>query len=401
MNESPDIPSIPVFAGGRKVVSVGVVAAAIGLVVLAVGWGFDTTRTHLAYLTAYTAFTAIGLGALAFLMIVHAMKAKWPLVVRRPTEALALSLAPLAVLFVPIAIGMNDLYVWSRPPGEAAISHHLAQLIEKKRAYLDDGFFLGRAAFYFASWLVPAVLLHRWSRNQDESGEASIAPKMRIVSSALLPLLGLSLTFAAFDWVMSLNPAWFSTMFGIYFFATGMLPAIAIITMVTASLEQSGWLRNLINTSHYYAMGRLLLTFVIFWAYVTFFQFFLIWIANKPEEVAWFIDRLQGAWGALAVFLIFGHFLLPFILLLSYGLKRRRGPLVLLSAWLFVMAYLHVHWMVVPSNVGARMVHWADFGALLFVGGVVLAFVTWMLRGRSLMPSRDPGLARALEYHSV
>lgn len=393
--------SVPRFSGGRRLILGGLLAAVLGLVVVVIGFVVDPTRTFLAYLTAFTAFTAIGLGALAFLMIVHAMQAKWPLVVRRQTEALAMSLCLMALFFAPIAFGLDDLYPWSRGADHADIPHHVAVVIEKKRAYLDERFFIGRGVFYFATWLVPLGLLFVWSRRLDESASIALKNRMRLLSSAFLPFVGLSLTFAAFDWQMSLHPEWYSSMFGVYYFASGFLPAIATITIMTERLERTGWLHAFVTRGHYYALGRLLLAFVIFWAYITFFQLFIIWMANKPESVGWYIPRVESPWGGLALFLIFGHFLVPFLLLLSYGLKRRARPLATLSGWLLVVHYLHMHWVVVPSQAGASPIHWADVGALLLVGGAVVAFVVWLLRDRAILPTGDPDLVKALEYHSA
>jgi hypothetical protein len=400
MIERHERPNVPRFTGARPILIGGSVAALVGLVVLIVGFFVETTRTFLAYLTAFSAFAAIGLGALAFLMITHAMGAKWPIVVRRQTEALASSLFVLAFLFIPILFGLSELYLWARLD-EVELPHHVAMVIEKKRAYLDGRFFIVRSVLFFAIWLVPLGLLLAWSRRLDVEASLLLKTRSRLLASAFLPFVGIALTFAAFDWLMSLQPDWYSSIFGVYYFASGILAAIATITIMTERLERAGWLGRLLNGSHYYALGRLLLAFVVFWAYITFFQFFIIWMANKPEEVSWYIARVASPWGGVAIFLIAAHFLAPFILLLSYRLKRHARPLALIGTWILVVHYVHMHWIVVPSAGGALPLHWVDFGALLFVGGAVVAFVSWRLDDRLLLPAADPDLVRALEYRSV
>jgi hypothetical protein len=391
----------PRLSGARPLLLYGLIGAFIGLVLVVIGFVLDAPRTFLAYLTAFSAFAAIGLGALAFLLIVHAMGAKWPLVVRRPTEAVATSLILLAVLFVPIAFGLDDLYLWARAD-RVELSHHVAVAIEKKRSYLDVRFFLVRTVFYFALWLVPLVLLLRWSRQiETVDDRLAVKTRMRLLSSAFLPLVGIGLTFAAFDWMMSLHPEWYSSIFGVYYFASGILPAIATITIITERLDRTGRLPRVFSSSHYYALGRLMFAFVVFWAYITFFQFFIIWMANRPESVSWYLARIHSPWGGLAIFLIFAHFVVPFLLLLPYRMKRSPRPLALIGGWILLVHYLHIHWIVVPSAPGAAPVHWADLGALLLVGGAVLALVTWRLGSVPLLPTRDPDLPRALEYRSV
>ena len=400
MIEQRDPPKVPRFTGARPLVLAGGVAALVGLVVLVVGFVVAPSRTFAAYLTAFSAFAAIGLGALAFLLITHAMGAKWPIVVRRQTEALATSLFLLALIFVPLLFGLDELYLWSRVD-EVELPHHVALAIEKKRAYLDGRFFVVRSVIFFALWLIPLGLLLAWSRRLDSEASLLLKTRSRLLASAFLPFVGLALTFAAFDWLMSLQPDWYSSMFGVYYFASGFLPAIAAITLMTERLEHSGWLGRLLNDSHYYALGRLLFAFVVFWAYITFFQFFIIWMANKPEEVSWYIPRFASPWAGLAIFLVFAHFVVPFLLLLPYRRKRQPRPLALIGAWILVVHYLHVHWIVIPSFPDAAPIHWVDFGALLFVGGAVIAFVSWRLQGRFLFPAADPDLIRALEYRSV
>jgi hypothetical protein len=400
MIEAHEPPPTPRFSGARPLLLGGLVAALLGLLLVAIGFVVDAPRTFLAYLTAFSAFTAIGLGALAFLLIVHAMQAKWPLVVRRQTEALATSLFLMGLAFIPIVFGLDDLYLWSRAD-QVELPHHLEVVLERKQAYLDGRFFVLRTVFYFALWLIPLGLLLGWSRRLDTDGPPMLKNRMRLLSSAFLPLVGIGLTFAAFDWMMSLQFEWYSSIFGVYYFASGFLTAIAGVTIMTERLDHTGPLRRLINSSHYYALGRLMFAFTVFWAYITFFQFFIIWMANRPESVSWYLHRIGSPWGEIAVFLIFAHFVAPLLVLLPYRIKRNPRALVLVAGWILVVHYIHMHWIVVPSAPGAAPVHWIDLGALLLIGGAFVAVVTWRLSGQPLLPTRDPDLVKALEYHSV
>jgi hypothetical protein len=399
MTKSVERPDVRIFDGGIGLVLVGIGAAAVGGLVLALGWAVDPERTFLAYLVAYAAVMFVCVGALMFLMTVYAMNATWPTVVRRPLEALASGVIPLALLFVPIAVGLQELYIWVQPIDDE-LPRHVAELISKKRPWLRDGFFHGRSALYLASWVTCAVTLRRWSLRQDEDPRFESQPKSRALSAGMLPLVALTTTFAAFDWIMALDPAWFSTMFGIYLYGSGTLGALCVLTLMVARLERTGWLRELIRRSHYYALGRLLLTFVVFWAYAVYFQFFLIWMANKPNEVVWYIDRVEGVWGWLAALLIFVHFVIPFVFLLSYRLKRTRRALMLVAGWLLVAHYIHMHWIIVPSHRHAVPLHWADPAAALFVIGLTVAFVTASLRNHPIVPKNDTTLSKALEYDS-
>jgi hypothetical protein len=213
--------------------------------------------------------------------------------------------------------------------------------------------------------------------------------------------VGLALSFAAFDWVMTLVPEWYSTMFPVRYFAGGFLGALAGLTVLTAAADRAGLVPG-INDSHYYALGRLLLAFVIFWAYTEFFQLMLMWIADKPEEVTFYLARAKGGWLVLSVIVALAQFVIPFFLLLSYDLKRRRGPLTAVAVWLLVAHYLDVHWLVMPSAAprGAPY-HWIDLGALLAVGGAAVVYGVLRAGGERLYPAHDPALPEAIRYESL
>lgn len=396
-----DIPlKAPVeFRGGKTLLVGGAAAAVIGLGLFAVGIGVDRKQAFFSYLTAWTFVTSLALGSLLFLMITHAMGAKWPVVLRRLSETIAWTLPVLGILFIPVAIGLEDLYLWtSHSTGDA----HLDHLLHHKSKYLNVGFFVGRTVFFFAVWTVAAFLLRKWSLDRDRNKDLDVSGRQKAVAAALLPAVGLSLTFAAFDWLMSLSPAWFSTMFGVYYFAGGFLGGLALLTILAArAWRDDALLGGMVATSHFYALGRLLFGFVVFWAYIAFFQLFIIYAANKPEEVTWYVIRLEGSWRAMGLVLLFAHFVVPFFALISYGVKRRPGFLAAISAWLLVIHYVDLHWIVMPTlhPTGFRP-HWLDVVTLLGVGGAALAFGVLSLRGKAIAPGNDPAFAASLRYRS-
>jgi hypothetical protein len=387
------------FRGGRRVLAAAAASSGVGVAGLAVAAFVAPHRAWLGYLTAFNYVVTIAVGALIFLMICHAMHAGWPTLLRRLTEAMVATLPLLVILFLPIAAGLRALYPWVRP--ETIEDEHARGLVALKEPYLNVGGFLGRSVFYFAVWIFVAFWLRRFSRAMDRGTSAEASDRMYAMSGVLLPLVGLALSFAAFDWVMSLTPTWSSTMYPICYFAGGFLGALAALTVMTWAADRAGLIGG-VRRSHYYALGRLLLAFVIFWAYVQYFQFMLIWMADKPEEVTFYLARSKGGFFVETVLLVLAQFVLPFLVLLSYDLKQRKGRLAAVAVWLLAAHYLGVHWLVVPSGSPAGpALSWIDLAALLAVGGATVAFGVVRLRGVPMVPAHDPALPEALRYESA
>lgn len=386
------------FDGGRRLIVIGLVLGVGGAVGTAVGFVLQPQRAFFSYLTAWTYVLSVVLGALVFLMAAHAMRATWPVAIRRVPEAITAAMPLVAVLFFPLLFGLRHLYPWTRPetfpPGETR------HLLEHKLVFMNAPFFSGRAILYLGVFTFAAFMLRRWSLRGDEgaASQASIARQQRL-SAAFLPPVGLALTFAAFDLLMSLSPDWYSTMFGFYFFAGAFVGGLALITIVASAAAREGLLAGL-QRSHWYALGRLLFAFVVFWGYIAYFQFFIVWIANKPIEAHWFVDRVNGAQRAVSIFLAVAMFGFPFFALLPYGIKQRPGGLVVLSGWLLFAHYVDLHWLVIPARQSGGWFSAFDITALLAVGGLTLAFAVWRQRGLFMVPVGDPRLPRALEYHS-
>jgi hypothetical protein len=386
-----------VFRGGDRLLRGSFALAVLGTAGLVIGAFVDREHLFHAYLTAYAFAVSVAGGALIFLMIGHAMNAGWPVVVRRLTETIVASLPLLALLFVPLLFGLHTLYPWTRP--ETLSDEATRRLVLARRPYLDVPFFLVRAAIYLGVWAMIGTLLRRWSLARDADPAADVNARMRALSAGALPAVGVTLSFAGFDWLMSLTPDWFSTMYPVYWFAGGFVAALALLVLLTFAAQEEGYLPE-ISLAHYHALGRMLLAFVIFWAYAAYFQFFLIWIANRPDEVGFFADRARGPWLVVTVVLILAQFVAPFFALLSYRLKHRPQQLAFVAAWILVAHYLDVHWLVMPAARPRAPYHWLDLAAMLAVGGACTAFSMTRLRGRAILPIHDPTLARAIRYQS-
>lgn len=391
---------VPRFQGGRRLLAGSLGLALLGALGLLLGAFVAPARLAFSYLTALASAATLAIGALIFLMIVHAMRAGWPVAVRRVVETIVSALPILALLFVPLLFVLDRLYPWLRP--ELVHEEHARHLLEHKRPYLNGPAFLVRAAVYFGIWIAVGALLRRWSLRRDADPARDVSTRFVNLSSLGLPLVGLALVFAAVDWMMSLDPLWVSTMYPINVFAGGFVAALALITALTFAMQRAGLLPG-INESHYYALGRLLLAFTIFWAYTAFFQFMIIWIANNPHEVTFYLRRWRGPWAGITVILVFVRFVVPFFLLLSYRLKRQPARLAALSVWILAAHWIDVHWLIVPEHATAHgfPYHWLDLAALLAVGGISTAFAVYRLRGERTMPVGDPNLPRAIHYESV
>jgi hypothetical protein len=386
------------WRGGGRLLSLSAAAAAAGLGLTLVGGFLDPRRALHAYLVAFVYWIGIALGALILLAALHASKARWPVVLRRFLEAVPATLPLFALLFVPIVLGMGHLFLWTQPL--STLEPGLVHAVEHKLPWLNTPFFLLRAAFYFAFWIAVASLLRAWSTRQDATGGTAFTVRQRWLGAGSLPFLALTMTFAAFDWMMSLDPRFFSTIFGVYWFAGSFQGAFAV-TIVAGALgrgEKDLFAAHM-NADHFHALGKFLLAFTAFWAYVAFSQFMLIWIANIPEEVPWTLVRSSRGWGAVGIGLAALHFLVPFFLLLSRDLKRNPRALALVAGWQLLMHWLDVYWLVMPRlHPDGPAPGWVDLTAFVGVGAAAVAFTLWRLRGVVTVPLRDPYLEDSLRY---
>lgn len=385
------------YQGGRRLLSISAAVGVAGLALTAVGAAFDARRALYAYLVAFVYWLGIALGALILLGSFHASSAKWAVVLRRFLEHVPAVIPLFVILFIPIVLGRHQLFPWVDP---GALEGELRKAVLHKARYLNVPFFLVRAAFYFLCWIGVAHFLRAWSLRQDAAGGVTLTRWQRRLGAGALPLLALTVTFAAFDWIMSIDPRFYSTIFGVYWWAGSFMGAFAVtIIAASATRDDPSQFGAHMNLDHFHALGKFLLAFVAFWAYVAFSQFMLIWIANVPEEVPWYILRINGGWLWVGVFLVLFQFLVPFFALLQRAVTRSPRRLAFLSAALLGVHWVDLYWLIMPHihEQGPRFTPW-DLTAFAGVGGVAVAFTVWRMRGTLAIPVRDPYLEDSLRY---
>jgi hypothetical protein len=349
------------------------------------------------YLVSFAFCLSISLGALFFVLLEHCTRAGWSVVVRRVAEVVAGNVWLMAVLAIPIVLGMDHLYHWT---DIAAAAHD--PVLAGKVGFLNPGFFLVRLMAYFLIWGVMASFLHRTSIAQDTSGDPALTLRMERLSAPGMVLFALSLNFAAFDLLMSLDPHWFSTIFGVYYFSASVVAFLAVMPKILYGLQMRGILTNAITVEHYHDVGKLLFAFIVFWAYIAFSQYMLIWYGNLPEETEWFLKRQTGEWTTVSLLLIFGHFLVPFLLLISRVIKRRPLLLALTGGYVALMCWIDMYWLVVPEfSPGVARFGLLDVLCLLGMSGVYSAAVVLRLKRHSVVAEMDPRLEESLAFESA
>ncbi|MEZ4860506.1 MAG: hypothetical protein R3C14_04340 [Caldilineaceae bacterium] len=357
----------------------------VGLALAVVGLTLNQTQFWQSYLLAYLFWLEIALGSLGFVMLHHLVGGRWSALIRRLMETSAATLPWLALLFLPLLLGLPTLYPWANPA-------HVQQseLLQQKSVWLNQPFFIGRAVLYFAVWLTLALLLNRWSVAQDRTGDPLLATRMRRLSAVGMVLYVLTATFAGFDWLMSLEPEWFSSIYGLLFIAGQALAALALAVIGLGVLAKekkmtAHWLQSFND------LGNFLLGFVMIWAYFAFSQFLIIWSANIPEEAIWYVHRSQGGWLNVGLLLLAVHFVLPFLLLLSRTLKRKAPWLTTLAVLILLARLVDLFWLIVPAFYpdGVHW-HWLDLALLFAIGGLWSALFIWQWTGKAPLPLHDP-----------
>ncbi len=383
----------PLIAPRRAIIG----AAALGVVgLLASVLGaraFGADRFFSAYLTAYAFWLGLGLGSLGIAFVQFLTGGIWGLVTRRVFEAGAATLPALAVLFVPVVLGMTSLYAWTDPSAVAS-----EPVLQHNAIYLNVPFFVGRAIVYLLVWIVLASLLRRWSAIQDRVADPWVLRRLQRLSIVGALVLGLTVTFAAIDWLMSVDATWFSTMYPPMVGMGALLLALAFAIVVLARVVPRTSLAEVTAPQTYNDLGSLLLAFLMLWAYLAYFQYLLIWAGNLSDEIPWYLERIDGGWLVVAVVNVLFGFLVPFWFLLFRPLKRNPRSLARIALLLVVMRFVDVYWTVAPGfHAGGPSITWLDAATLLGVGGIWIAVFFWQLQSHPLLPLRDPRLARALE----
>jgi hypothetical protein len=374
-------------------------ALIIGVIGLAAGaLGAMTNRDQFfqSWLIGFLFCLGLTLGSLGLLMLQHLSGGQWGLVARRVFEAASRTMPLLVLFFIPILFALPTLYMWARPEAVAADA-----ILQTKAPYLNPTFFMVRAVIYFAFWMVCAWLLGKWSAEQDR-GEASLDAagmvRFRTLSAPALLFLVLTITFAVTDWVMSLDPHWYSTIFGLMFVSGFGLSAFALTIAVLATIGPVGALAGHLAKRHFHDLGKLLLAFTMLWAYLNFSQFLIIWSGNLPEEIPWYIERMRGGWGVVALALVVGHFAFPFVLLLSQDIKKSPW-LSRIAIFILLMRLVDTIWLVGPTFAHEGFpIHWMDVAVPAGLVGIWLFVFARYLQSRALMPLNDPYMKEAFAH---
>lgn len=365
----------------------GLVVGLLGLALAVLGAFLNPEQFWRSYLLAYIFWLEIALGCLGMVMLHHLVGGRWSALIRRLMETGAMTLPLMALLFIPLLFGLRTLYPWTNPQ---QILH--SAVLQSKTAYLNVPFFIGRAVVYFAIWLTLAYLLNRWSLAQDQTGEPHLARRMRRLSALGVILYMLTGTFAAYDWMMSLEPAWASSIYGLLFIIGQALAALALAIIGLSFLARNNT-ANMEWTKSFNDLGNFMLGFVMIWAYFSFSQFLIIWSANIPEEAIWYYHRTRGGWQSVGIFLIAFHFALPFFLLLSRRIKRQAQWLTALAVLILCVRLVDLFWLIMPAFYPDGLhVHWLDPVLVIAMGGGWIAVFIWQWMGKPSLPLHDPHL---------
>jgi hypothetical protein len=361
-----------------------------GALLAITGFLLDREQFLRSYLFGYLFWLGMAIGCLGILLMHHTVGGKWGMLIRRMCEAGARTIPYMIVLLIPIFLSLPTLYPWARP--EAAHD----PVIHAKAAYLNIPGVIGRAVFYFAVWTLYAYMLSKWSTEQDRRGDERLIGKMRSLSAPGLVVFTFVTTFAFIDWIMSLEPHWFSTVYGAMFLIGQMLESFAFVIALVIVLSRRPPLAQYVTRQHLHDLGNMMFAFMVLWAYLSFSQFIIIWAGNLPEEIPWYLRRLKGGWGWVALSLVVFHFAVPFVLLLMRGVKRHAGRLFKVCLLMLVIRVVDVYWIVEPAFYQQQIrTHWMDFVAPVAVGGFWLSAFFWQLKSRPLVPMRDPRLEGA------
>ncbi len=448
---TPDSYRLPTTGPWANAWKIALGIGVLGVALAALGWSMDSRRFAFSWLFAFMGVLTVGLGGIFFVFIQHLTASGWSVSVRRLGEFMLTGLPIMAILFLPVVPYTAELFEWDAHAshGDAshgddnhgdgshgdsghgegsaeAVNHGATHAVDKgveqdhhtdasapfhelheellahKKPYLNKPFFLGRAAFYFLSWIALTLFFFVFSTRQDYSRDKSITALFQKASPAAAALFGITLTFAAFDWMMSMEPTWYSTIYGVYVFAGGAITSHAVVTLLALGLKKQGALGNVVHTEHFHDLGKMTFAFVVFWAYIAFSQLMLQWYASIPEEVAYYHQRWNvPGWKHVSLFLVLGHFLIPFLFMMSRNIKRRLSLLGVGSAWMLIMHMVDIYWFIMPNYDRSRFSpHWMDVACLLAVGGLYMTVVFAVMRRHSLVAVGDPRLSRAIHHVS-
>jgi hypothetical protein len=350
-----------------------------------------------AYLLGFMCWLGVALGSMAILMIRHLTGGGWGMVIRRILGAAMRTVPLLAALFIPVALGMHKLYIWAQPLDQIADKHLREHLKDITQTYLTTSGFIYRAIFYFAIWNLLSYLLTKWSKDSDLPGAPDHTGKFRVIAGPGLILYGFTISFAAIDWVMSLDPSWISTIFGLVILIGQVLSAMCFAVVVERILFNYKPMSEMLKPDFVHDHGKWMLAFTMVWAYFNFSQWLIIWAGNLPSEITYYMTRLNGGWGYIGLVIVLFHFAVPFAILLSRPFKRDIRKLVWLAVWMLLMRYVDLYWIIEPNFSKTVTLTLADVVVPIAIGGLWLAYFFYNLNALPLLPAYDPSAGEVLE----
>lgn len=375
----------------NRIQRIALIAGGVFLALAVIGAFTNTAQFFESYLFAFLFWFNLAAGSLGLLILQHMTGGRWGYVISRSLEAGASTLPLFAVLFVPLLFGLQYIYPWARPAVVAA-----SEILQHKAAYLDPTFFAIRAAIYFAIWIALAYFLTRWSRELDRTNNPGLVRRMRVLAPIGAVLFVLSMTFAAVDWAMSLEPEWFSSIYGVLFLVSQALSTMAFNVIVLWQLLRFRPVSDVATHDRFHDLGKLMLAFTALWMYVTYSQYIIIWSGNLAEEAPYYVKRGYSSWGFIPPVLITGQFVLPLLLLFSRPIKRNAAYLGVLAGLVFVMQLLQMFWLILPAFYpDGFTISWINIALILAFGGLWLGGYLYMYNRYPPLPLNDPRRALA------
>lgn len=367
----------------------------VGLIASVVGFFLNSEQFFFSYLTSFSFFTSISLASLILVMVHHITRSSWGTVLRRIPESFSSNLWIWGIFLIPVLLGMSTLYSWTN-------TEYIADdpIVLGKLPYLNIPFYVIRQFIYFGIWGYLGYRLHKVSVEMDKTNDWGLTQVLKKLSAPGIPIFALTVAFASFDWLMSLDSHWFSTMFGVYFFAMSFQALFPILILMIFWMHRKGILQNTIRKVHVYDLGAWFFGFTVFYAYIAFSQFLLIYYANIPEESLWFYHRMEGSWAFVTYLLLFGRFVIPFILLLNRDTKHNHKILIFTSVLVIVMHIIEFHWIVMPIfNHSGVSISWLDFATFIGLGGIFMGLFFKRFKKHNMVPVNDPTLPDSLNKH--
>lgn len=375
----------------------GIALLLIGIVLGVTAFFVDSTRASFNYVISYTFIISIAVGAFFLVALEYVVGAVWSVPFRRVSELFAGILPFLLILVIPLLFNMHDIFKWTH---EDIVAQD--KILQGKTPYLNIPFFVIRAFVIIVLWSAFYFVITRNSLRQDSTGDQNIT-KINIRLSAIFILIfAVTISITAFDWLMSLEPHWFSTIFGVYYFAGTVIAALAVVTLAAVLLKEKGYLHQKINNDHFYSFGALMFVFVNFWGYIAFSQYLLIWYADLPEETSWFLHKWEGSWAIISILMIVIHFLVPYIALLSQPAKMDPKRLKFSAVWLLFAHLFDLFWIVMPEMPGMEHGYsfsWIDLVFPIGTVGFIILIFSLKAKKVNLIPAGDPKLKRGLDFH--